>query len=657
MSVGIRFVAEFQRIQHFVQWRRAAATCGGGKENAVRHAMLVIATLAAARTGAGDIADFILTADGTQQTPPVATGAAGSGTATLDLATHELSWNFQYSGLSGPATAAHFHGPAGICETAGIQLSLLEEGGPPSGQIVGSAQITAPQAADLLAGLWYLNIHTTLNPGGEIRAQVAPPPLVDPLPPINPGTVHLRLQRVAEGLTAPNWGTHAPGDPDRLFVTDQSGILWAIDLPAGDKTVFLDASALLVDLGIFGPGTFDERGLLGVAFHPGYQDNGLLYTYTSEPPDGPADFSTMPPDTPPNHSSVIREWQVPDPGDPQSVVDPASARVLLRIDQPQFNHDGGAINFGPDGMLYVSLGDGGAADDQETGVDPFGLPNLGHGCAGNGRDPTTILGTIIRIDPLGNDSANGQYGIPGNNPFRGNDGFVAEIFAFGFRNPFRFSFDTLTGILHVGDVGQNDIEEVDIVFPGGNYGWNHKEGSFHFIPNGADSGYVTDRPLAAPGELIDPIAEYDHDDGIAIIGGFVYRGIRIPALEGRYVFGEFARSFSNDGRLFYLDETGEIAELQLLGQADLGLFLLGMGRDAAGELYALANATGVPFGDTGVVLRIAPKLGDLNSDGITGVADLMILLAQFGQRNVAADLDGNGIVAVIDLLILLGNWG
>jgi glucose/arabinose dehydrogenase len=618
--------------------------------------MLAIALLAAAPARAGDEVGFIMTVDGSQETPSVVTAALGAGSATLNTATNLLSWDITYVDLSGPATAAHFHGPAGICEVTGVEVSILAGGGPPSGQITGSATISAAQAADLLGGLWYVNIHTALHPGGEIRGQLAPPPLLDPLPPVGPGVVHVRLETVATGLTAPNWATHAPGDT-RLFVTDQDGILWAIDPATGDKTDFLDVSPLLVDLGIFGPGTFDERGLLGVAFHPDYQSNGLLYTYTSEHVFKEADFTTMPPGMLPNHRAVIRRWQVPEPKDAESVVDPTTSVTLLRIDQPQFNHDGGALSFGPDRMLYISLGDGGAADDQETGLDPFGVPNIGHGCAGNGRNPANILGTIIRIDPLGSDSANGLYGIPVDNPFHGQKGIVEEIFAYGFRNPFRFSFDRLTGDLYVGDVGQNDIEEVDIVVAGGNYGWNHKEGSFHFIPNGADLGYVTDRPQDAPGDLIDPIAEYDHADGIAIIGGFVYRGIKIPALEGSYVFGDFARTFSNDGRLFHLDELELIAELQLLGQAGLGLSLLGMGQDAAGELYVLGNSTGAPFGDTGVVLRIAPKVGDLNGDGITGIADFLIFLKQFGQSNVAADLDMDGTVGSADFLILLANWG
>jgi len=448
-----------------------------------------------------------------------------------------------------------------------------------------------------------------------------PPPgtgIANPIPPtIRKGPFHITLAPVAAGLTAPNWGTAAPGDAGRLFVADQNGTLWAITLATGAKNVFLDVSSRLVPLGIFGPGTFDERGFLGVAFHPGYTSNGLLYTFTSEPLNGPADFSTMPPLTTPNCQSVVTEWRVPDPTDPASVVDPMSARVLLRIDKPQFNHNGGALNFGPDDMLYVAVGDGGGADDQDG--EPFiDGPTVGHGPNGNGQDPSNPLGAILRIDPNGSDSANGQYGIPGDNPFVGRPGFIGEIFAYGLRNPWRNSFDPVTGALYAADVGQNKIEEVDVIRRGGNYGWRLKEGRFFFGPNGPDPGFVTKVNPSVPAGLIDPIAQYDHDEGIAVIGGFVYRGSMLPRLRGRYIFGDFARTFNNDGRLFFLRKrevaqqtrAGKslIGEFRLDGQGELGLSLLGFGQDASREIYVLANGTGTPFGTTGVVLRIAPGL-------------------------------------------------
>ena len=432
---------------------------------------------------------------------------------------------------------------------------------------------------------------------GAVIAPASAQGIEDPIPePIPQGPISVSLETVATGLTAPNWGISAPGQEDVLFVVDQPGSLWKIDLSTGDKDVFLDVSSRLVPLGAFGPGTFDERGFLGVAFHPGYQANGLLYTYTSEPMTGPADFSTMPVGTAPNHQSVIAEWRVPNPADPDAVVDPASRRELLRIDEPQFNHNAGALNFGPDGMLYISLGDGGAADDQ----------GVGHSPQGNGQDPSNILGTIIRIDPSGSNSANGSYGIPSDNPFVEQEGFVSEIWAYGFRNPFRFSFDSASGGLVVGDVGQNDIEEVDVVRKGGNFGWRLKEGSFIFDPNGADPGFVTANQPGGPPGLINPVAQYDHDEGIAVVGGFVYRGSEIRRLTGSYVFGDFERPGSDEGRLFFMPGHRNIREFLLEGQESLGINLDGFGQDANGELYVLGNTTGTPFGATGVVLRIEP---------------------------------------------------
>ena len=468
-----------------------------------------------------------------------------------------------------------------------------------------------------------------MTPGLPVVAQVD-----DPIPGSIPRSgTQVRLETLATGLTAPNWGISAPGDTDRLFVTDQDGILWAIDLSSGAKSVFLDVSSRLVPLGAFGPGTFDERGLLGLAFHPNYASNGLLYTYTSEPVSGPADFSTMPAGAPANHQSSIAEWRVPNPRNPSSVVDQSTRRELLRIDEPQFNHNAGALNFGPDGFLYISLGDGGAADDQ----------GVGHSPQGNGQDPSNVLGSILRIDPRGSNSANGRYGVPSDNPFVGQAGFVPEIWAYGFRNPFRFSFDTRNGELWAGDVGQNDIEEVDVVTKGGNFGWRVKEGSFLFDPNGDQPGFVTERSPGEPEGLIDPVAEYDHDEGVAVLGGFVYRGDAIPQLRGRYVFGEFSHPETGVGRLFFLDPAERIREFRLVGQESLGLKLDGFGQDADGELYVLGNTTGTPFGETGVVLRIAPRQRDneLEAD-LNGFAEVDPATGEFG----AGDLNGDGLAEI-----------
>ncbi len=431
---------------------------------------------------------------------------------------------------------------------------------------------------------------------------------------IEQGEFGVVLEPVADGLIAPNWGVTPPGLTGRLFVTDQDGILWNVELATGDKSVFLDVKDLIVTVGAFGPGSFDERGLLGLAFHPDYATNGLFYTYTSEPYAETADFSTVPDGTA-DHQSVVAEWQVADPGAEEPSVLMNSRRVVLRVDQPQFNHDGGAIDFGPDGMLYIAFGDGGAADDDAPG----------HGIDGNGQDASNPLGSILRIDPLGSNSVNGQYGVPDDNPFVATAGFLPETFAYGFRNPYRMSFDQAgNGDLYTGDVGQNDIEEVDLVVAGGNYGWRLKEGSFYFDKDGDRNGNgfaSKKRPRGLPKDLIDPVAEYDtHIDGHSVIGGFVYRGSQFPELQGRYIFGEFAKTilFGQGvftwARIFYLDDKAPngVTEFHYAGGVNrLPWALLGFGQDSEGEIYFLANTTGVPFGagenldePTGAILRI-----------------------------------------------------
>ena len=442
----------------------------------------------------------------------------------------------------------------------------------------------------------------------------------------------VRLVPVASGLVAPNWGIAAPGDRNHLFVTDTVGQLWAINPNNQHKNLVLNVSKLLVPLGLFGIG-YDERGLLGVAFHPHYQENGLFYTYTSEPvraaeqADFPLQGSPVIPV--PDSRSVITEWKMVDPAAVRPQADFNRRRVLMRIDQPQFNHNGGALNFGKDGMLYISLGDGGQAEDEGDGHNPD---------IGNGQDRSTLLGKILRINPLLRDAPNGQYGVPATNPFAPatqgggklgcNDGLCDEIWAYGFRNPFRFSFDSGTGTLVAGDVGQYSAEEIDVVVKGGNYGWHIKEGRFFFQPNETNTGFISNTNClqADTTGLIDPIAQYDHlragsiPEGIAIVGGFVYRGHAVPALKSKYVFGDYSQQFGQAlGRLFYINggnlqaespDTRVIRELRIQNSENLGLALFGFGQDAAGELYVLGNTTGVPTltdaGKTGVVMKLAP---------------------------------------------------
>jgi glucose/arabinose dehydrogenase len=316
--------------------------------------------------------------------------------------------------------------------------------------------------------------------------------------------------------------------------------------------------------------------------------------------------------------NAINEWKVSltDP----NVIDPATRREVISFGKNANNHNGGTIAFGPDGYLYLGLGDGGNSND-------FGLSHLEPG--GNGQNLTTPQGKMLRIDPLlpsqtpgspNPASLSNQYRIPVSNPFRG-PGQVPEIYAYGFRNPYRFAFDRLNGELIAADVGQNAVEEIDRVVLGGNYGWAVKEGSYLFnrvTGPGGNAGTVglriTGSPAGSPPGMIDPITgiysslEYDHGDGISITGGFVYRGSLIPDLYGKYVFGDLALRNAPprvDGRLFYADlTTGEIREFLVPqfanDQLPNGLTVHGFGEDSKGELYALVTNT--PSSGTGGIL-------------------------------------------------------
>jgi glucose/arabinose dehydrogenase len=456
------------------------------------------------------------------------------------------------------------------------------------------------QTVTLYAGPHRLTAVARDDQGGSttsapVTVDVNTVPITNPIPePILKGDITIELQPVVEGLTAP-LGMAVPDDGSRrMFVYDQAGFVWVVTEAAGKlRAPLLDVIDRLVP-----QGNYDERGLLGLAVHPNFMQLPFVYTYTSEPIDGPADFvNVMPEGVTNNHQSVIAEWQI-DPADPNRV-DPNSRRELLRIDEPQGNHNGGTLRFGPDGYLYVSLGDGGRANDVADGHVP----------GGNAQNLQRIYGKVLRIDVDANDSANGQYGIPQDNPFVGQDA-VQEIYAYGLRNPFTYSFDRLTGDLYLGDAGQNNIEEVDIIVSGGNYGWNIKEGSFWFDSVTANIGDVVTGPVRpVPPDLIDPVAEYDHDEGSVVIGGFVYRGSQIPALEGRYVFGDWGSFGTPSARLFTLDPNLVITELQI-GPEDrpTGFWLRGFGEDADGELYVFGSTVLGPSGDTGRMLKIVPSL-------------------------------------------------
>ena len=408
-------------------------------------------------------------------------------------------------------------------------------------------------------------------------------PVSNTIPPIQNGNIALGLETVADGFSDPVMAARAPGLSGFLFVVEQAGEIWKVNLSDGSRVLFHDVDAATGVTLLAG----GERGLLGLAFDPDYLNNGLFYTYQSESiavvPE--ADF-TIDDDTV-DHETVISEWVTNNPSSEQSFSVSNIRRVIMRIEQPQSNHNGGMLNFGPDNYLYISLGDGGAADDAGSG----------HGVFGNSRDITNPLGAILRIDPQGSNSNNGEYGIPSSNPFEGVFG-LDEIYAYGFRNPYRFSFDSLCfeggqtcNTLFVGDVGQGEVEEINNVVLGGNYGWNWKEGSFFFYPptssvyNGGR--YIsTDFPPGLPNNLIDPVAEYNSTpvDGRSAVGGYVYRGLEIPELTGLYVFADFFQ------RLYYIDANGQIRRFITASTPN---FIAGFGEDHDNELYVLARgATG-----------------------------------------------------------------
>jgi glucose/arabinose dehydrogenase len=453
----------------------------------------------------------------------------------------------------------------------------------------------------------------TSTPTATPTPTASPTPTATPtatplLPRIGKGPVRIELQAVASGLTAPVDFVSANDGSGRMFIVNQTGQILVLKNGQVLATPFLDVSSRLVAL----MAGYDERGLLGLAFHPGFADSNSpgfrkLYTYSSEPLNGTADF-TVPHSSPFNHQSVIAEWQVS--AGNADVVDTTTRREIMRIDEPQFNHNAGQMVFRPsDRYLYIALGDGGNANDVGDGHNPT---------AGNGQDNTTVLGKILRIDPLAPSltpsssdpiSGNGKYRIPASNPFVANGAIpenVREIFAWGFRNPFRFSFDAVTDKLIVGDVGQDHVEEIDLVEPGKNYGWNKKEGTFLFNPA---NGNVTFDSSPNPA-FTNPVAQYSHDDGIAILAGFLYRASAIPALTNKYVFGDFSTTFNAaKGRLFYMDDlnSGVIRELRIGNvERPFGLFLKAFGRDANGEIYALASTNLGPSGTTGQVLKLVP---------------------------------------------------
>jgi glucose/arabinose dehydrogenase len=402
-------------------------------------------------------------------------------------------------------------------------------------------------------------------------------------------TTTVALALVAEGLTAPVALVEPPDGTGRLFVIDQAGLVRIVS-PDGQlvSQPYLDVRDRMVPL----RASYDERGLLSLAFHPDFGSNSRFFVYYSAR--GGAAGA--------DHVTRLSEFQAAGAG--AGTADPNSERVILEIPQPQANHEGGTVLFGPDGMLYLSTGDGGGANDVGPGHNPQ---------IGNGQDLTTLLGKVLRLDV----NAQEPYGIPEDNPFASGEGGAPEIYAWGLRNPYRMSFDMADGRLYAGDAGQNLYEEVSIIENGGNYGWNIKEGTSCFNPAQPGNPRADCPETGANGEpLIDPVLQYSHQEvGLVVVGGHVYRGSTLPQLDGHYIFGDWSTSFGRpDGALLVArvqdgdDGLWPWAVMEISDRPDgrLGHYLLGLGQDQDGEIYVLTSNSPSPTGTTGRVYRLAP---------------------------------------------------
>ncbi len=359
-------------------------------------------------------------------------------------------------------------------------------------------------------------------------------------PSMPPPSTTVGLGSLVSGLNSP-LGLEQPNDgSNRLFVVEQGGTIRIIQSGAVLPQPFLDISGKIT--------TGGEMGLVGLTFHPSFPQNRKFYVNYVRSVSGQI-------------QSVIAEYQASATN--ANFSDPGTERILLTVNQTGnfTNHKAGQLAFGPDGFLYFGLGDGG------SGGDPFG----------NGQNTQTLLGKMMRID-VNATSPGLQYRVPPDNPFVSSGG-LPEIWAFGFRNPWRFSFDRTSGRLFLADVGQNLFEEIDIVQKGGNYGWNTMEGLHCFNPS---SGCNT-------AGLILPITEYSHAEGNAVIGGFVYHGSSIPSLQGIYIFGDFGT-----GKIWTLQETSPNVFTRTL-LATTGKSISSFGQDQAGELYVVDIGSGSVF--------------------------------------------------------------
>lgn len=369
------------------------------------------------------------------------------------------------------------------------------------------------------------------DPAPEAPATTTAPERVPgfsfPLEPATPTALQAVPAFEALRFDRPLFLTHAPGEPEHLYVVEQGGRVHRF---ANRPDV--QSTEVVLDLSDRVRQRHNEEGLLGLAFGPGFADDGTVYAYYSASSPRRTQLSRF----------VARDGQI----------DPSTETELLRIEQPYGNHNGGWIGFGPDGHLYVAVGDGGAAGDPH----------------GNGQALGTMLGSILRLR-VGPEVA--TYEAPPDNPHLGTMGARPEIWAHGLRNPWRCSFDRQVGTLWCGDVGQDQIEEIDLIERGGNYGWNLREGT-HVFERGP-----------APGALVEPVTEYGHDQGQSVTGGYVYRGTRLADFRGTYLYGDFVA-----GHVWAIDAGGPGDPPRAPARVASVPALSSFGEDAKGELYALS---------------------------------------------------------------------
>lgn len=471
--------------------------------------------------------------------------------------------------------------------------------------------------------------------------------------------------RVASGLVRPIFVTHAPGDFSRIFIIEKQGRIRIAQItPSGAYTLlatpFLDIDPIVQG----GTNNNSEQGLLGLAFHPNYADNGRFFVYYT----GVAG----------NGDEVVAEYTVS--SDP-NIANTAES-LLLTFDDPQTNHNGGWLAFGPDNKLYISVGDGGNQDDSGPGhIEP----------GGNAQSLATLMGKILRIDVDSDDfpaDPDRNYAIPADNPFIGTPA-LPEIWAYGLRNPWRPSFDRATGDLYIADVGQNTWEEIDFQPAGDagghNYGWRCREGNVDFIVDSVCDGQT----------FVPPVYVYQHVNGnCSVSGGYVYRGCAIPSLQGHYFFADYCSSqiwsFRYNGSVTnFTNRTAQLAP----GGGQSIVSITSFGEDAYGELYICDQSGGevfkiIPVGPPAVdcngngiddecevldgsaadsdgdgLLDACECAGDVDGNNRTDLVDLSLQLAAYGTCTgdagflAAADLNASGCVDLADLSILLSGFG